>query len=173
MSKIALLALAVLAGSAQAQPRIEGDVAPSRARWDIQTVQGTRYLRATSEDGEGPAKLLFICNNEHRLIAMVMLNHRHSEEIASTTDAVAWSVDLAPQPPISRAQASPFVMNNAVVTLTGIDDPLYRSIAAADSVGFGWRHGNGQIITGFHIRMAEGREPLAAFARECNAQAYP
>lgn len=168
-----LLALLVaFAAPASAQVGIVGDAEPSRARWDIQMIEGVRYLRATAGDGEGPAKFLFLCNNQRRLVAMAMIGHASFNEIASTTEAVAWTVDGRPQPPIGRAQAPPLVMNQAVITLTGVDEPLYRQILAAGSVGFAWLHDGGQTITGFQIRMTEGREQLMTFARECDAEFY-
>lgn len=173
MRKLVLVTLAALAVPAMAQTAAGDPPHPSAARWDIQTVAGARYLRATASNGEGPGKLMFLCNERRELVVMAMLAHDDADAVAGAARSAAWVIDTVFLADTASAGSQPVVMNQAVMSLIGLDGTVYRRIRAAGSAGIVWRDEGGAIRAGFQIGMAEGREPLAAFARECNAQAYP
>lgn len=170
---LALVTLAALAVPARAQTAAGDTPAPTPARWDIQTVAGARYLRATASNGEGPGKLMFLCNERHELVVMAMLARDDADAVAGEARSAAWVIDGALAADAAPPGSQPVVMNQAVMSLIGLDGAAYSRIRAAGSAGIAWRDEAGAIRAAFQIGMAEGREPLAVFARECNAQAYP
>ena len=54
-----------------------------------------------------------------------------------------------------------------------VEPARFRRIMNAEAVGIRWTRRDLTNLAGFQVALAEGRESLAAFARECNAQAYP
>ena len=171
MRMIVIAALAALACPASAQEW--SAPAPSRARWDMQAVGGTEYLRATSEDGEGPGKLMFLCNERHELVVMAMLAAGDADVIAGAASSAAWIIDGALARDAAPPGSQPVVMNGALMSLIGLDAAAFRRLQAAQSAGIVWLSGAGASQADFQIGLEDGRAPLAAFARTCNAQAYP
>lgn len=164
------LLLVALATTAPAQPAAD-PMRPAPARWDIQEANGQRYLRATSANGDGPGKLMFLCNQTGQLVVMAMLVDPAAEGIAAATGSVGFVLDGAVEPAGGEPQA--LVMNQTVVSLFGIDPARFRRMAAAQAAGVAWQGGDGARLGGFQIALASGRARLAAFARECSAQNYP
>ncbi|MGQ0660919.1 hypothetical protein [Sphingosinicella sp.] len=173
MRKAVLMALAALASVGAAQPPYESAPAPSLARWDFQTVAGQRYLRATANEGDGPGKLMFLCNDRRELVVMAMIAHDDPAVLTGAGGSSAWIIDAALARDAAPPGSQPVVMNQAVMSIIGLDGAAYRRIFAARAFGIAWLDVSGAARADFQIGMAEGREPLAAFARECNAQTYP
>lgn len=167
--RLILLLLLVLAAPALAQPA--DPMRPTPARWDIQEMNGQRYLRATSENGQGRGKLMFLCNQTGQLVVMAMLLDPAAESIAAATGSVGFVLDGAVEPAGGEPQA--IVMNQAVVSLFGVDPARFRRMATAQAAGIAWQGADGARIAGFQIALASGRARLATFARECSAQNYP
>ena len=171
MRKLALLLLATLAAPAAAQDHAAP--APSLARWDIQTANGQRYLRATANEGDGPGKLMFLCNDRRELVVMAMLAHDDADSLAGAGAAAVWIIDAALARDAAPPGSQPVVMNQAAMSLIALDAAAYRRVFAAHAAGIAWLDSSGAVRADFQIGMENGREQLAAFARECNAQLYP
>ena len=168
MRSIVLLLLA-LAAPGLAQPA--DPMPPSQARWDIKEMNGPRYLRATSDDGRGGGKLMFLCNQTGQLVVMAMLLDPAAENIAAATGSVGFVLDGAVEPAGGQPQA--IVMNQAVMSLFAVDSDRFRRMAAGQAAGIVWQGADGARLAGFQIALASGRARLASFARQCSAQNYP
>lgn len=173
MKRAALLVLAALGSAAAAQPAYESAPAPSRARWDFQTVNGQRYLRATANDGDGPGKLMFICNDHGRLVVMATMDRADADAVAAVATGMIWVIDGTPSPDLEAPGGPVIVTEGSLMSMIGLGHATYRRVASSGAAGVVWLDNAGGRRAGFQIGMAEGRAPLAAFARECNAQIYP
>ena len=165
LTALLMLALATPVLAQSADP-----MRPTPARWDIQVLNGNRYLRATSENGAGPGKLMFLCNQTGQLVLMAMVLGA-GDDVADATGSVGIVLDGAMEP--AGEQPRPIVMNQSIVSLLAMDPARFRRLMAAQAAGVSWLGRDGARLAGFQVALGEGRSRLASFARECSAQNYP
>jgi hypothetical protein len=166
---LTLLAASVLQAAA---PESRADAPPPQpATWNVQTISAGRYLRATTE-GASPHKLMFLCNDERRLVGMAMLASADPQALAGRAAAAGWLVDGAAQGAGGGPAPRPLVTAAELVSLVRLDLETYRRMQSAEAAGIAWLDGAGARIAGFQVEMADGRAPLAAFARECDSEYY-
>ena len=166
-----LTALLLFALAAPALAQATDPMRPTPARWDIQVRNGNRYLRATSDNGEGPGKLMFLCNETGQLVLMAMAMGAGSDGIAEATGSVGIVLDGAVE--AAAEQPRPIVMNQSLVSLLAMDPARFRRLMAAEAAGVVWNGRDGNRLAGFQVGLGDGRARLASFARECSAQNYP
>jgi hypothetical protein len=166
---LALLAAAAVQAAAPSSPA--DAPRPQRATWNVQTISTGRYLRATTE-GPAPHKLMFLCNNEHRLVGMAMFASADPQGLAGRVAAAGWLVDGAAQGAGGGPAPRPLVTGAEIVSLVRLDLETYRRMQSAGAAGIAWYDGGRAPIAGFQVELADGRAPLAAFARECDSEYY-
>lgn len=165
-----LLLAAAPSGAAQAQaPEAEG-LEARPAAWTMEMREGQPVLRGATLEDPGD-RIIFLCNDDRRLIAMLFLLSDDPGTVAAHgSGSGRWVIDGRFQEGVDARPVMP--IGRHVLSTAFVDPPLVRRLIAADAAGFAWDHSGGPPFAGFQIRMAGGREQLAAFAHACNAEVY-
>jgi hypothetical protein len=142
---------------------------PQPSTWTYETPGGARVLRGATLEDPGD-RIIFMCNNEHRLIAMLFRLGGDPQAIAERATSGQWLVDGVAQPEVDPRPVIP--MNAHTVSLALVEPAFFRRLIAANAAGFVWRGGDGAPLAGYQIDTAGGRAQLVEFARACDAEAY-
>lgn len=169
MKRLVLLLLALALPAAAQSPQQQA-LQARPAAWTNETIGEQQVVRGATLEDPGD-RLLFLCNNEHRLVAMVFMLSDDPQVVVDGAGATRWVVDGAFQETVESSES--MAIGSNVMTITRVDPDLYRRLIAADAAGFAWMHRDGNQAAGFQIEMRAGRALLSAFARACSAEAYP
>ena len=162
---ITALFLLVAAPAAQAGPP-----APQPAEWSFRTAEGQRTLRGATARDPGD-RIILMCNNDHRLVAMLFRLHDDPQAVARGATSGSWLIDGAAQPGVDPRPIIP--AGPHIISLGFVDADLYRRLMGARAAGFAWSDAGGNRLAAYQIEIASGRALLAEFGRACDAEAYP
>lgn len=158
-----LLILAAALQSAAPAPLAEP------ATWESATVGDDRSLRGATAQQPGN-RIIFLCNNENRLIAMLFRLHDDSQAAANAIASGHWLIDSTIS---DTADPRPIIPGDShIISLVPVEPTLLNRLLRARAAGFVWTGGDGATLASYQIEMAGGRAQLIEFARACDSEAY-
>lgn len=167
MKIIATLLIAVAAPTAPARDAQGLEARP--ATWETGVREGQPILRGASREEPGD-RMIFMCNNDHRLVAMLLLLSDDPQTVADGSGTGRWVIDGRFQAEVDTGTVIP--MGRHILSMAFVDPELVSRLSAADAAGFAWNNRSGTPFAGFQIDMAGAHALLPAFARQCNAELY-
>lgn len=165
----ALLAPAAMALLAAAQSPRDPAPSPQPAHWASATLGENRVLRGATAQHPGD-RIIFLCNNERRLVAMLFRLNGDPDAVARAVASGHWLLDGAAE---VEADPRPIIPAGPhVISLVRVEPALYRRLLEARAAGFAWTGADGTRLAAYQLDMSTGHAGLAEFARACDSEAY-